>query len=530
MTFPNNDMNQGGQAVPAAPPPSSGGDDGGGGLRQWLIDSYNGLYKVVLEPSMPKIYQVLLIIFGAFLGLIWAWGLFPTQFTGANPNRLNEAAQDQWVRMVAVGTTENIRYPQEAVIELLSRIPSPEENIQRLINDPNTAPGDVSALQSLQALLPTEGISAAEAPSEGSFVAGLIQIIILILLIGIITPIFMLIWRLLIYPNIVGGIVDQFKQATNAEYKVQRDKEKANLAVAQQQRRMREEMQKQAASSDLGPSIMTQLAIYTPGRSFDESYEIELESGEFLGQSGAVIAEATDPDPVAIEVWLFDIFNSTESKKIFVTPQGNADPSIRSRLEGSVPNPATDIIVAQPGANVQLESDKIILQAKMASVDFNANGRFENFNMEMRAWQKGATGTAPPVQPTPPAQPMSTAQPPLPQATPPPAAAGRPMSDYNDIQFDPPPQMPSSGASGRPMSDYEDIQFDPPPQMPSGPSQPSAPSFQQPPPPSGGTRPPTPLGGQRLTPPPLSFPDSDDDDDPFGGTGDFTPLGNEPRR
>ena len=66
---------------------------------------------------------------------------------------------------------------------------------------------------------------------------------------------------------------------------------------------------------------------------FDESYEIELESGEFLGQSGTVLAEAVDPDPVAIEVWLFDMFSSVNIAKVFVTPQGNADPAIRSKVE-----------------------------------------------------------------------------------------------------------------------------------------------------------------------------------------------------
>ena len=30
------------------------------GIRQWIIDSYNGLYKIVLQPSMPTISFVLL--------------------------------------------------------------------------------------------------------------------------------------------------------------------------------------------------------------------------------------------------------------------------------------------------------------------------------------------------------------------------------------------------------------------------------------------------------------------------------------
>ncbi len=82
------------------------------------------------------------------------------------------------------------------------------------------------------------------------------------------------------------------------------------------------------------------------------------------------------------------------------------------------------------------------------------------------------------------------------------------------MQFDPPPQMPSQPpAGGRALDEYDDIQFDPPPQMPrQSPLQP--PPLQMPP-----------SGLNPLQPPPLRMPPSEEeDDDPFGGTGDFTPL------
>jgi hypothetical protein len=318
----------------------------------------------------------------------------------------------------------------------------------------------------------------------------------------IIFPICVVAWRLLIYPNIVAGIIDQFKQRTNPEYAQQKTREKADRDRMREEKVARDQLAKDSAASsaELGPPVMTQLSIYSPGRSYDESYEIELESGEFLGQSGAVISESVDPDPVAIEVWLFDMFSSKNIAKVFITPAGNNDPAIRSRVEGSVDNPATDIIVAQPGSDLMIESDKLRLQAKMASVDFNANGRYENFRLQILAWQKGAaTAGAPPM----------SAYDDIRFDPPPPPAGAPSMSAYDDIQFDPPPPPP---AGAPPMSAYDDIQFDPPPAPPAGQAPPNR-------------------GIQPLQPPPLKMPPppgyDDDDDDPFGGTGDFTPLGKD---
>jgi hypothetical protein len=280
-------------------------------------------------------------------------------------------------------------------------------------------------------------------------------------------------------------------------------------------------MRQEVSDSDLGAPVMQNLAIFAAGRSFDESYEIELESGEFLGQSGANISEDVAPDPVAIDVWLFDIHDSMTLVKSFITPQGNADPNIRSRVLSTLDSP-NDLVVATPDASITIESPKLRLQTKFSTLEINESGRFSSVKMVMRAWQKEAGGvrTAPPMPAMPAAPaPNPLAAPPMSNydniqfdPPPPPASvgAGRPMSDYDDIQFDPPPAPPPPAGAGRPMSDYEDIQFDPPPAMP---QRPAVQPLQPPP-----LRPQAP---QPLQPPPLRRPE---DDDPFGGTGDFTPL------
>jgi len=39
-------------------------------FRQYLIDSYNGLYKVVLQPSMPSRGTIILLVVGLLLGML----------------------------------------------------------------------------------------------------------------------------------------------------------------------------------------------------------------------------------------------------------------------------------------------------------------------------------------------------------------------------------------------------------------------------------------------------------------------------
>jgi hypothetical protein len=529
MTNPTPDQNTGGQASP----PKKANDGGGDGLltkiQKAAIDNYNGLYKIVLEPSMPRRYQVYLIIFGAILGLIWAWGLFPTQFTGANPNRLNQSAQEQWVKMVAIASSQDplILYQDAQAVDLLSRIPDPIVTIDRLLADPNLSPGDAAALQELRATIPSD-LQGTAAPGQNGWLSSIFQIVLLIVLIGVLTPIWMLLWRILIYPNIVAGAMDQFKASTNKEYAEQKKREAEVRAVARAAADAKRSMVVEA-DVDLGAPVMKTLSIFSKGREYDDSFEIELpldQGGDFLGQCGATVAEAVTPDPVAIEIWLFDMFTSQDKKRVFITEAGYADPAIRSRVEASLDSPG-DVVVARNGAKLIVDSDKLRLQGEMKDLQVDANGRFQSFQMPIAAWwRKDGAAAAPSPAPVTYAPPPTLGSAPSMatyddiQFDPPPQApiGGRSLSDYDDIQFDPPPVAPSGGRS---LSDYDNIQLDPPPTMPGyQPLQPP-PLQQQPLQP-----PPRSTGMQPLQPPPLRG-NRPEDDDPFGNTGDFTPLGDD---
>ena len=475
MTFPDQGTppDPGGQVPPAPQKEKEGDSESGGGIRQWLIDTYNGLYVIVLKPRMPEGMLYSMAIIGFLVGILWGWFVTPVVWKDNSPASLTTEYQEQWLKMVAVGSSRQNLYGPDQIIELAQRVPDPVAQIEIMLQDPNLNSSDQFALQGLlqQLQQSPDDVDAGSAEPVGGgniFVSLLMSWIVPIILIIILVVVITLLWRFLIYDNLVAPVLQQFAEMRDPELRARNQKAREEIKIQQQQRELREQLAKEDSGSDLGAPVMTQLAIYTPGRSFDESYEIELESGEFLGQSGAVLAEAVDPDPVAIEVWLFDMFSSRNIAKVFITPQGNADPAIRSKVEADVDNPATDIIVAEAGKPLTIDTDKLRLEAKFASLDFNASGRYENFNLQMRAWNKDAA--------------TSSAAAPPPPAPAPVSPAGAPdMSTYDNISFDPPPPMPSGSSS-------------PPPMTP-------------------------------LSPPPLRPQDGNDDDDPFGGTGDFTPLG-----
>lgn len=472
---------------------------------KWLQDSYNGLYKVVLEPSMPAWATTFALVIGVAIGLFWAYSVNPVVFNGANPNRLNQPAQDQWLKLVGA-SFQGGYYSAEEAADLLNRVDSPAENVQRLIDDPSTNEGERRALQAVQPL--TANLTGTPSPRSPGFFGELIQFIVPLVLFLILFPVATLIYRLLIQPNFVAPAIQRFKEMRDPELRAKNQRAREELKRLQEQKAELERIKSETiADADLGEPVMQTLKVYSTGRSFDEAQEIEVDD-RFLGQCGAVIPETVGNDPVAVEIWLFDMFaeGNQNHKKLFVTPAALNDPSLRARLASDPDVRAEEFVPATPASKLIIDAEKIRLVAEMTSVEVTENGRFASFRMKMTAWDK--SNKAPSVAPSVPQSIAATyAPPPMPSMPPPPAAGGPPaMSAYDDIKFDPPPPMPSrpapssSASTGAPpMSAYDNIQFDPPPPMPSRPS-PTAP------PPTSG------FG---------------DEDDPFGGTGDFTPV---PRR
>lgn len=128
-------------------------------------------------------YIMVAIICTAF-GMAWAYLVAPPIYANGNPNRLNEASQQQWILNVAVAAwvNQSIAYPDSAVIDLLNRVPHPRETIQAMLNNPNTTPSDVEALQNLWSILPPDLVGT-PAPAMPGIFTQLMQLLIPIVIV-----------------------------------------------------------------------------------------------------------------------------------------------------------------------------------------------------------------------------------------------------------------------------------------------------------------------------------------------------------
>lgn len=443
-------------------------------LRDWLVGTYNGVYRVVLQPSMPSGSTVLIVVLAFIIGLLWAYAISPTIYYDGDPSQLEQGWQNEWVRLLAdryAAVTSSSAPSSEfdqSMVNLLAAVDDPLGIVDAQGID---VPGFRELAQQAQPGNPP--------PPRPSLIGNLMPFIVGSLVMIVATVLIALVGKLLVYPNLIEpairrargqvGVSDEATQRTIDAMRAARDAEtKARQSAA-------------PVDAELGEPVTRKMSVYLMGRGqYDDSFEVEDSSGMFLGECGAAISETIgegDPAKVtAIEVWLFDKEDFVRTMTtVFATEHAYNDPAIRSKLETK-----GDIVLMQPGAIATLDTNTLRLQARVVEMEYGQGplpprSYLEKATIEIAVWRK--TGAAVPAGPA-----MQTASP-TERLSPP------------DTGYSLPP------AVDRPAT----------PAMPPA----APPSPYSPPPPRDlpGTPPPS-----RPSPPPP-------EDDPFGGTGDFTPIG-----
>ncbi len=183
---------------------------------------------------------------------------------------------------------------------------------------------------------------------------------------------------------------------------------------------------------------------------------------------------------------------------------------MRSKLEAK-----GDLVLAQPGATVTMETNTLRLQARIVDMQYGTgplppNSYFEKMTIELAAWRKEPGAAVRRAR-------RADAD-----------AAGRPATAGDSAA---PQQAPVQTPAYQPPPAPEPT-YQPPAQQPSYSRPRSSPrrtAEHQPPPisrPSGTQRrlQPTPAPLRPAVPNAAARPRPNPDDDPFGGTGDFTPI------
>ena len=443
-----------------------------------IRDTVTGLLPVI-RPYVPQPRTVLVVVLAFLVGMIWAYVLDPTVFYNAQPSQLEQSWQNTWVELLADRKAAG-GYDDTSIVEYLRAVDNPVGIVDSQTNATSGATPD--RLSDLR-LLAEQAEPGTPAPQPG-FLATIRPWIVGTIVIAIGAVIISLLYGFYIQPIVVEPIRKRMSPRSESDAGT-----RAEIAAIQEAKKLREAMKSETPVStsgpDLGPPVSRHISIYTPGRQYDDSFSIETADEEFLGECGVAISETIgvgSPEKVAaIEVWLFDKEDFVRTiTKVFASEHAFNDPAIRSKLE-----PKGEIVLAQLGAVAVLETNTLRLQARIVDMQYGTgplppNSYFEKLTIELATWRKEGAAAGVPA-------PMAAAPAPSyapPSAAPAPAQAAPPPSPFGSSP------TPLGGASPAPR--------------PFGGSSPAPlrPPAQSPPP-----RPPAPV-----------------DDDPFGGTGDFTPI------
>jgi hypothetical protein len=136
---------------------------------------------------------------------------------------------------------------------------------------------------------------------------------------------------------------------------------------------------------------------------YDDSFSIEMASGEFLGECGSGISETIgvgDPKKVtATEVWLFDKNDIRTVTKVLMSEHAYNDQALRTKLA-----PKGEAVLLEPGGITILETQTLRLRVRVIDLQYGEGALplhsfFERLTVELAAWPKESVGGQPPLPP-----------------------------------------------------------------------------------------------------------------------------------
>ena len=329
-------------------------------------------FIVALLKKLP-IIPIALGIGGVILGLLIGWVIAPVEFVDATPSYLRADLQEDYLRMaidsyrlnqsqdLAVQRWQNLGLGAQTAFTAVQANPGSQ--------DPAVikAYGDViTSVLSAGGGQPTD----AGGSAGSSTMRNAIIIFGSVLVVGVLGAAGFYLYRLL--GNRGSGEVTPTMQAVE----ISKNAEKTNFE-----------------SLGLAPPITQTMTTYVLGDDlYDESFSIDTQAGEFMGEYGVGVSEAIgvgEPKKVtALEIWLFDKNDIKTATKVLMSQHAYNDPAIRSRLE-----PKGELVVVTPQAQILLETATLQLLATVVDLEYGrgplpADSYFERITLELAIWPR----------------------------------------------------------------------------------------------------------------------------------------------
>jgi len=332
------------------------------------MEAVTAIIKNLLKNT--RVTLVLGVVLGLLLGLLIGWGIWPLKLTETTPEVMRADLQKDYLRMTidSYNRTGDVDTAM-ARWDNLGKVAG--TTYVSLQNDPgylnSTEIQDFGVLvQSVKGV----PIQATPPDDQSTGISSIvlyasIAVVVILLAVG-----GLYLWRLL--RKGTGTVTPVMQAAEHA-----RQVEKTDFQ-----------------SLGLAPPITQTMTTYVLGDDlYDESFSIDTQGGEFLGEYGVGVSETVgvgEPKKVtALEIWLFDKNDIKTATKVLMSEHAYNDPNIRARLE-----PKGELVVIKPQEQVLLETATLQLLATVVDMDYGMgampkNSYFERITLELAIWPRG---------------------------------------------------------------------------------------------------------------------------------------------
>lgn len=321
---------------------------------------------------------------GFVVGLLIGWlalgmWLFPVEWKDAAPVDLHRDYQKVFVSAVAdsYSVHGNAELAQTVLSERWEK-----DDLKKIVGELKAETTDEAQVQRLDALAQAVGITAAasagptttppaEEPSLLSRLLPLCGVLFVVLFVVVLA------WLLM---RLVRG---------------RRPAEEGD-ALARIQETISPEMAEAMSEGTVLGHFITSYALGNDH--YDDSFSVETDAGEFLGECGVGIGETIgvgSPDKVtAFEVWLFDKNDIRTETKVMMSNYAFNDEALRSKLA-----PKGEPVLAGLGQVITLETASLQVTARVTEMEYGEGGVaeesfFSRVSVELVATLKQGSGEA----------------------------------------------------------------------------------------------------------------------------------------
>ncbi|MCF6278361.1 MAG: hypothetical protein L3J16_06405 [Anaerolineales bacterium] len=323
----------------------------------------------------PIISGLVAGIIGVIVGLLWGWVVQPVVWTDTAPDILRADYQQEYLRMAVDSYTVNgndaLAYDRWQAVG--ANAPAIMDEIQK---SPNMQ--DQNAIKSFAILMNAKDnangvISGKDAAAEKPGMSAGLKYLLIAIAVIVVAAVGVFAFRLL---RPMSG--SQRGVATPAQQAQQFNKSAEHTDFSK---------------LGLATPITQSMTSYVLGDDlYDESFSIDSQAGEFMGEFGVGISETIgvgDPKKVtALEIWLFDKNDIKTATKVLMTEHAYNDANIRQKLEAK-----GELVLVEPKKQVVLETATLQLLVTIADLEYGAgplppNSYIERATLELAVWPK----------------------------------------------------------------------------------------------------------------------------------------------